>query len=221
MPKAKWPHSATASNMKRWSLIVSAILVGPALMIPLPVGAQDQLKGDTRLTGLPPQMKERVVCSISAAVKYQIPANIMLAVAEIEDGKPGQWVLNANGTHDVGPMQFNTSYLNDLARYGITASDVAAAGCYPYDLAAWRLRQHIKHDAGDLWTRAANYHSRTYSHNTAYRAVLMVKAGKWADWLGTQFVSYEEAKPQVDRKPQVVRNSSVYVPRKITAKGHP
>ncbi|NMQ07967.1 muramidase, partial [Candidatus Accumulibacter phosphatis] len=79
---------------------------------------------------LPPQLQERVVCSISAAVKYEVPANIILAVAEKEAGKPGQWVRNSNGTHDVGAMQFNTSYLRDLSRYGITADDVAAAGCY-------------------------------------------------------------------------------------------
>jgi hypothetical protein len=57
---------------------------------------------------MPPQIQERVVCSISAAVKYEVPANIVLAVAEKEAGKPGQWVRNSNGTHDVGPMQFNT-----------------------------------------------------------------------------------------------------------------
>jgi hypothetical protein len=27
---------------------------------------------------LPPQLQERVVCSISAAVKYEVPANIVL-----------------------------------------------------------------------------------------------------------------------------------------------
>ncbi|MEI7995447.1 MAG: hypothetical protein WCH01_11155 [Methylococcaceae bacterium] len=64
---------------------------------------------------IPPQIQERVVCSISAAVKYQVPANIVLAVAEKEAGKPGQWVRNSNGTHDVGSMQFNTAYLSELA----------------------------------------------------------------------------------------------------------
>ena len=76
---------------------------------------------------LPPQLQERVVCSIAATVKYQVPANIVLAVAEKEAGKPGQWVLNTNGTHDVGPMQFNTAYLRDLAGYGITLDAVTQA----------------------------------------------------------------------------------------------
>ncbi len=69
-----------------------------------------------------PDMQERVVCSIAAAIKHEIPANILLALAEKEDGKPGQWVRNSNGTHDVSSMQFNTPYLQDLSKYGITRS---------------------------------------------------------------------------------------------------
>ncbi len=139
------------------------------------------------MVDLPPQDQERVVCSIEAAVKYEVPANIVLAVAEKEGGKPGQWVKNTNGTYDVGPMQFNTAYLQNLKRYGITAEDVEQAGCYPYELAAWRLRQHIRHDPGDLWTRIANYHSRTPSRNARYRRGLMRKAAKWAEWLSARF----------------------------------
>ncbi|WP_291982946.1 muramidase [Candidatus Accumulibacter sp. ACC005] len=143
---------------------------------------------------LPPQLQERVVCSISAAVKYAVPANIVLAVAEKEAGKPGQWVRNSNGTHDVGSMQFNTSYLRDLSRYGITADDVAAAGCYAFDLAVWRIRGHLKNDKGDLWTKAANYHSRTPRYNAVYRSDLRVKAAKWADWLEARFVTADVTK---------------------------
>ena len=144
---------------------------------------------------MPPPINELIICSISAAVKYEIPANIVLAVAEKEGGKPGQWVKNSNGTFDVGPMQFNTSYLGELARYGITANDVAASGCYSFDLAAWRLRKHMRNDKGDLWTRAANYHSRTYRYNVVYRADLMVRAVKWADWLEARFVTFDITKP--------------------------
>ncbi len=197
---------------------------------------------------LPPQLQERVVCSITAAVKYQIPANIVLAVAEKEAGKPGQWMRNANGTHDVGPMQFNTAYLRDLAGYGITPADVAAAGCYAFDLAAWRLRQHIKKDRGDLWTRAANYHSRTPQYNATYRADLLVKSRRWADWLEARFVTVEVTKanalPSMPATPAALQlapaqtakvvampaqtpvttvawNTSGYVPRKIIINGQP
>ena len=117
------------------------------------------------------ERRERVTCSIAAALKFGVPANIVLAIAEIEGGRPGQRVRNRNGSFDVGPMQFNTRYLETLERrYGITAADVAAAGCYPYELAAWRLRKHLEFDAGDAWTRAANYHSREPSENEKYRS---------------------------------------------------
>jgi hypothetical protein len=127
------------------------------------------------------------MCSVIAAVKYDVPANIVLAVAELENGRPGQFVRNTNGTYDVGPMQFNTGYLADLAKYGITPEDVTDSGCYSYELAAWRLRGHLRNDNGDVWTRAANYHSRTPKYNTIYRTKLIREARKWADWLAQRF----------------------------------
>lgn len=143
----------------------------------------------TPLADLSPMMQGRVTCSISAAARFEVPANIVLAVAEMEGGRPEQWKRNANGTHDVGPMQFNTSYLRELGHYGITAEDVAAAGCYAFELAAWRLRMHIRHDRGDLWTRVANYHSRTPRFNARYRGAVIEKARKWAAWLDARFVT--------------------------------
>jgi len=140
---------------------------------------------------LPPQQQDRVVCAISAAVYYEIPANIVLAVAEQEAGRPGLWVSNTNGTYDVGSMQFNTAYLQGLAKYGITPRDVAAAGCYSFDLAAWRLRKHLLHDKGDIWTRVADYHSYTPVYNAEYRGQIMVRAERWAQWLEKHFVTYD------------------------------
>jgi hypothetical protein len=143
-----------------------------------------------------PDMHERVVCSLSAAAKYQIPANIVLAVAEKENGRAGQWVRNRNGTHDVGPLQFNTAYIAQLSKYGITSAAVAQAGCYSYDLAAWRLRLHIFKDKGDFWTRVANYHSRTPHFNEIYRIDLMRRADRWGDRLARSGFSYQIPLPR-------------------------
>lgn len=140
---------------------------------------------------IPPAIHEKVVCSIGAAAKYGVPANIILAVAQREGGRPGQWVRNNNATYDIGSMQFNTAYIRTLARYGIGTGDVAKPGCYSYDLAAWRLRGHIKNDRGDVWTRVANYHSRTPVHNAPYRAAIMVNARQWGSWLASRFHTYD------------------------------
>ncbi len=174
-------------------LVMLALLIANAPLVCLAGELQGQscsgpVSGYINVSHLKPgEMKERIICSVIAAVKYNVPANIILAVAEIEGGKPGQYVENTNGTYDVGPMQFNTAYLHDLAQYGITAKDVAADSCYSYDLAAWRLRGHILHDTGDLWTRAANYHSQTPCYNAEYRAKLIRASYKWGKWLSERF----------------------------------
>lgn len=136
---------------------------------------------------LPPLEQERIVCSIQAASRYQIPANIMLAVAEKEGGKPNMRNRNSNGTYDLGTMQFNTSYLKSLKKHGIKEEYVLAAGCYPYHLAAWRLRMHLRNDKGDVYQRAANYHSYTPYYNRRYRVDLIKRSIKWTNWLKKHF----------------------------------
>ncbi|MCL6484460.1 MAG: conjugal transfer protein TrbN [Janthinobacterium lividum] len=141
---------------------------------------------------LPPLQQERIVCSITAAIKYQVPANILLAIAEKEGGRPGMLVANKNGTYDIGPMQFNSAYLHELRKYGIVPAHVAMKGCYPYDLAARRLRQHLLYDKGNIWIRAANYHSRTANYNQQYKDDLVKKAEKWLYWLDCNFSTHKQ-----------------------------
>jgi hypothetical protein len=135
----------------------------------------------------PPVIEQRVECSVAAAIKFNVPANVLLAVAEVEGGRPGLATPNTNGTRDIGYMQFNTSYLATLASYGIKAADVAGADCYPFELAAWRLAGHFARDSGDPWTRAANYHSRTPHYNAIYRRKLKAAASRWEAWLRERF----------------------------------
>lgn len=137
-----------------------------------------------------PSQQEMVSCSIAGALAYEVPANVVLAVAEKEGGKPGQWVRNSNGTYDVGSLQLNTAWLRELRGYGIEAHHAAVSGCFPYELAAWRLRKHIRDDHGDFWVRVANYHSRTPSHNARYRYDLRRRAAEWARWLDRNFETH-------------------------------
>ena len=112
---------------------------------------------------LPPLEQERIVCSISASVAYGVPADIMLAIAEIEGGTPDTKSVNQNRSSDYGYMQFNSAYLSDLSKkYGEDFEQLASSeGCYSFFLAAWRVGNHLKNDRGTVWQRAANYHSST------------------------------------------------------------
>ncbi|CAM4473303.1 MAG: hypothetical protein LEGION0403_FIIPPAGN_02398 [Legionella sp.] len=165
--------------------------------------------------------QERVACTIMASIKYQVPTNILLAIAEKEGGKPGEWSKNSNGTYDVGSMQLNTVYLNDLARFGIKPSDVAHRGCYSYDLAAWRVRGHLIHDSQDLWTRAANYHSKTPKYNRIYRADLIKKAQKWQRWLDLNFKTYHVTTPGAAPTSIQQRHTLTHQDRVVYAPSHP
>ena len=147
---------------------------------------------------LPPNLPEMVVCSVKAAEQYDLAPEIVLAVAQAEGGKVGQWVRNLNGTYDVGVMQFNTEYLKTLEKWGITPDDVAASGCFPYKLAAWRISNHIVQDSGDLWTKVANYHSKTPRFNAIYRERIIGFAESWKQWL---------ANPSPDTLPINKRNT--------------
>jgi hypothetical protein len=65
------------------------------------------------------------------------------------------------------------------------------AGCYSYELAAWRLRKHLEFDRGDQWTRVANYHSRSPVENDRYRAKVIRAAAAWARWLSEHVAGVE------------------------------
>lgn len=134
---------------------------------------------------LPPEMQDRIVCSVIASRAYDIPADILLAIAEIEGGFPDQLVANKNGTYDVGYMQFNSAYLKSLSvKYDQNFTElVNQSGCYSFFLAAWRLKGHLTNDKGSIWQRAANYHSKTEQFNLRYQKKLINSAHQWAEWL--------------------------------------
>ncbi|TWA81518.1 hypothetical protein FBY14_1249 [Azospirillum brasilense] len=148
---------------------------------------------------LPPAQQEMVLCAVQMAQRYHLPANVLLAVAEQEGGRPGQWVRNDNGTYDVGALQFNTAYLADLRRFGITPADVADRGCYPYELAAWRIKKHVVEDKGSFWKRVANYHSRNSAPNQRYQSLIKPRAQKWWRWLTANYATHDLTETEVAR----------------------
>ncbi|ESS71697.1 TrbN protein [Methyloglobulus morosus KoM1] len=159
--------------------------------------------------------QERVECSIQAANHYRIPPLVLLAVAEQEGGKPGQKVRNINGTYDYGVMQFNTVSLAGLRPYGINVNHVLAKGCYPYYLAGWRIAGHIHNDQGDIWQRAANYHSRTPYYNSVYRSNLIRRAAKIASRLDAKQTApgiTVNSSPQKARPVKQVKSDQIQEP---------
>lgn len=122
-------------------------------------------------------------CALAASVRYDVPADALLSVYSVERGGTDTWSRDANGTFDIGPLQFNTAYLASLRRFGITPRVVEGRTCYPWFLAAWRIHNQLVEDHGGFWTRVARYHSTTPRYVEAYRRKLLEYAPRWRAWL--------------------------------------
>lgn len=135
------------------------------------------------ISALPPDMPPadvRIYCSVEAGLEFGVPAELIYAVSLNEGGRAGLAMRNTNGTYDLGWMQFNTSYLRTLAPYGVRPEFAQEDSCYPWHLAAWRLRGHLEEEGrADFWTRGAYYHSRTPSYNAVYRNRLIKNAARF------------------------------------------
>ena len=131
-------------------------------------------------------------CVVQAVQKQDVPANVLLALASIEQGKNGQFVTNRNGSQDVGHFQINTVHWKPKGFFGgrisVKKKDVAWRGCYNAELAAWLLYQHIRAPSpDDFWTKAANYHSKTKKFNEIYRKKLIHLSIQWGNWLQQKY----------------------------------
>ncbi len=130
-----------------------------------------------------------IACVIKAANQQGVPANVLLAIGSMENGKNGQAVRNTNGTYDLGHMQINTStYKAEIAKYGVSMQDIQWNGCANVEVAAFLLKKRLNENLHqDFWTRVANYHSKTQEFNIRYKTKIMPLAERWGNWLQTQY----------------------------------
>lgn len=121
-------------------------------------------------------------CLMLAAANYQVPAAVLVGIYKVEGGKVGQEVGNKNGSYDLGPMQINTIWMDELAKYwGVPKSTarrlVRDDACTNMGVAAWILRRHLQ-ETGNLATAIAHYHSRTPFHGGKYRRKVIMAMQK-------------------------------------------
>jgi soluble lytic murein transglycosylase-like protein len=112
-------------------------------------------------------------CLMMAAQNYNVPPAVMLGIMHVEGGQVGQAAgPNENGTYDLGPMQINTMWVNDLARYWKVKYNTAYSmikddPCINVHVAAWILRQRLN-ESGNLTLAIAHYHSKTPKFGYVY-----------------------------------------------------
>ena len=112
-------------------------------------------------------------CVVAESERQSLGLLKVLAVMKAENGRVGQFVLNSNGSYDIGPMQVNTIHLPELAKTfrvseGTVAQLLAYDGCFNVAVGAWLLRLRTNEAQGDFWYGIGRYHSKTTAYSNSY-----------------------------------------------------
>lgn len=118
-----------------------------------------------------------IACVNQAAANYAVPAELILAIIFVEGGHNGIAMLNKNGTYDYGVMQINSSWLNNLTQFTVTAHELQFDACQNVMVGTWILKQNIQSNP-NLLKAIGNYHSHTPNLNQAYAEQVLFIYGK-------------------------------------------
>lgn len=110
-----------------------------------------------------------IQCVVEAAQLQRVPLAALVAIMAAEGGQVGRVSVNANQTYDIGPMQVNSLWLGDLARYQISEAVLLNNGCVNVLGGAWILGQALAEMQGDIWKAIGRYHSRDVDRAQRYQ----------------------------------------------------
>ena len=115
-----------------------------------------------------------LACMVATAAYYHLPPRVLPAIQRVEGGQPGMVSRTTDGTDDLGLMQINTRWVQDIA--AVTRLDPATVrvrltgdGCFNIAAAGAILRAYLDEAHGDLMTAVGYYHSHRPALHQAYR----------------------------------------------------
>lgn len=113
----------------------------------------------------------RADCFDEAAQYHRVNPWILRAIAARESRfNPVTVAHNSNNTDDIGMTGINTVHLPELARYGISRSDLLD-GCKSVYVAGWRLAKMVKR-YGNTWEAVGSYSSETPYYRDRYASLI-------------------------------------------------
>ena len=113
-------------------------------------------------------------CLLAASLQNQVPPEALLAIMEVEGGRPGIEVKNKNGTYDLGLMQVNSLWIPEVSRLWHISKEKARTrlredNCFNINVAAYILKTKIKEGGGNLLQGIARYHHAHPKYGHPYR----------------------------------------------------
>lgn len=108
-------------------------------------------------------------CWADASKRYNVPVDLLYAVARVETGNKYSVVSgkNRNGTYDIGLMQINSSHLRRLSKYGITERDLVEKPCLNLHVGAWIMAESIARH-GYNWVAIGAYNAGSMEKRRIY-----------------------------------------------------
>ena len=113
-------------------------------------------------------------CLLLAAQNQGVPPAVLTGIMQVEGGRAGlEAGPNKNGTYDLGVMQINTLWLDELSKHWGVSKYTARRwvrddSCINIEVAAWVLRRKIDEAGGSLTRGIAYYHSATPRYGNKY-----------------------------------------------------
>lgn len=109
-------------------------------------------------------------CWAAAAYRYNHPVELLYAIGGVESNHNPSAVSkpNKNGTYDIGMMQINSSWLPELASYGITERMLLEQPCTNIQVGAWILAQEVQR-TGYTWYSIGAYNAGPIAPNASQK----------------------------------------------------
>ena len=108
-------------------------------------------------------------CFATAAARYQVSEDLLLAIAKIESNfEPRAVHYDSDGTHDVGVMQINSSHFARLSDQGITEDTLLNRPCTNVAVGASILAGFIQ-QFGATWRAVGAYGAGSSPHKEGAR----------------------------------------------------
>lgn len=108
-------------------------------------------------------------CWADASNRYNVPVDLLYAVARVETGNKSGVVgrKNSNGSYDIGLMQINSAHLPMLKQYGITKEVLLSQPCINLHVGAWIMSNSIARH-GYNWRGVGAYNAGSDSKRIVY-----------------------------------------------------
>lgn len=116
-------------------------------------------------------------CVIQASERYDLSPLLIESILWAEGGSPGKNTApNRNGTYDIGPMQVNSIWLEELnSRFGLSEALLRDSICTNVYVGSWILKKYIIQHNGDMQKGVMAYNAGSRLKNGLAYARKVIK----------------------------------------------